>query len=84
MELVCGSVKFGGSVAYCQQNAWIQNLSLRENILFGHDWDEKRYWEAIQDAALPSDLVLLPDGGEWKLKSSSLTDTYPNSVRAGL
>lgn len=64
MQQTAGTVQFRSRTAYCQQNAWIQNLSLRENILFGHDlpFDEHRYWTAIQQAALPADLELLPDG----------------------
>ncbi|KAG8870466.1 hypothetical protein FRB97_009732 [Tulasnella sp. 331] len=55
-------VVFGGKVAYCAQVAWIQNASVRENIIFGADWDEDRYWRAIRDAALLMDLEILPDG----------------------
>ncbi|KAG8995314.1 hypothetical protein FRB94_009286 [Tulasnella sp. JGI-2019a] len=57
-----GKVVFGGKVAYCAQVAWIQNASVRENILFGADWNEERYWRAIRDAALLMDLEILPDG----------------------
>ncbi|KAG8946658.1 hypothetical protein FRC04_011552 [Tulasnella sp. 424] len=53
---------FGGSMAYCAQMAWIQNASVRENILFGTDFDEERYWKAVQNASLLSDLEMLPDG----------------------
>ncbi|KAG8971979.1 hypothetical protein FRC05_010514, partial [Tulasnella sp. 425] len=53
---------FGGSIAYCAQMAWIQNTSLRENILFGVEFDEERYWSAVQEASLLSDLEMLPDG----------------------
>ena len=28
-----------GSTAYIGQSAWIQNLTLRENILFGKEYD---------------------------------------------
>ncbi|KAJ1300471.1 hypothetical protein OPQ81_005286 [Rhizoctonia solani] len=42
--------------------AWIQNATLRDNIVFGRPWDEERYWTAIRDASLEMDLELLPDG----------------------
>lgn len=57
-----GSVTFGGRIAYCQQNAWIQNATLRENVIFGQAWDEHRYWQVIKDANLVPDLEILPDG----------------------
>jgi ATP-binding cassette subfamily C (CFTR/MRP) protein 1 len=62
MNQISGSVTFSGSLGYCQQNAWIQNLSVRENILFGAPFDEDRYWRAVKAAALPSDLELFADG----------------------
>ncbi|CAE6500425.1 unnamed protein product [Rhizoctonia solani] len=57
-----GSVSFGGKTAYCSQMAWIQNATLRDNVIFGRAWDEDRYWTSIRDASLELDLDLLPDG----------------------
>jgi len=51
-----------GSVAYVAQQAWIQNLSLRENILFGRPYNEDRYNTVIEACALRPDLDLLPAG----------------------
>ncbi|KAF7289946.1 ABC protein [Mycena indigotica] len=53
---------FGGPVAYCPQNAWIQNATLRDNVLFGQPFHEERYWRVIEDACLLPDLRLLADG----------------------
>ena len=52
----------GGSVGYCAQSAWIQNATLRDNVVFGQAWDESRYLAAIRDACLEPDLAILPDG----------------------
>jgi hypothetical protein len=38
-----GTVTLCGSVGYCSQQAWIQNASLRDNILFGLPFDAARY-----------------------------------------
>ncbi|KIO01559.1 hypothetical protein M404DRAFT_149655 [Pisolithus tinctorius Marx 270] len=62
MRKVCGDVSVGGRVAYCSQTAWIQNATLRENVLFGQPFDEERYWHVIELSCLLPDLVLLPDG----------------------
>ncbi|KZP00831.1 ABC protein [Calocera viscosa TUFC12733] len=62
MRRTKGSVTFGGAVGYCAQTAWIQNATLRENVLFGQEWDEDRYWKAIHDSSLLADLEQLPDG----------------------
>ncbi|KAJ9102572.1 hypothetical protein QFC21_002973 [Naganishia friedmannii] len=62
MNQLSGKVSFSGKLGYCQQNAWIQNLTVRENILFGKPYEEDRYWRAVKAAALLSDLELFADG----------------------
>ena len=32
---LAGRARVGGTVSYCPQKAWVQNATLRENILFG-------------------------------------------------
>ncbi|KAF9484380.1 ABC protein [Pholiota conissans] len=62
MRKTSGSVSFGGRVAYCPQTAWIQNSSLRDNIIFGQPFDEEKYWRVVETACLLHDLELLADG----------------------
>ncbi|KAI6009305.1 ABC protein [Pisolithus marmoratus] len=62
MRKVSGHVSVGGKVAYCSQTAWIQNTTLRENVLFGQPFDEERYWRVIELSCLLPDLEVLPDG----------------------
>jgi ABC-type multidrug transport system fused ATPase/permease subunit len=62
MKKIKGNVVFHGSIAYCQQQAWIQNATLRENILFGLPWDEGRYNKVIETCALERDLSILAGG----------------------
>lgn len=62
MRRTGGHVKFGGSVGYCSQVAWIQNASIRENVCFGRPFQSDRYWKAVRDACLQMDLDMLPDG----------------------
>ncbi len=33
----------GGGVAYAAQESWVQNETIRTNILFGSPYDETRY-----------------------------------------
>ncbi|KDR67062.1 hypothetical protein GALMADRAFT_232276 [Galerina marginata CBS 339.88] len=49
-------------VAYCPQTAWVQNASVRDNILLGQPYDELRYWHVLEQASLLRDLELLADG----------------------
>ncbi|XP_074237713.1 multidrug resistance-associated protein 1 isoform X2 [Saimiri boliviensis] len=62
MEKVEGHVAVKGSLAYVPQQAWIQNDSLRENILFGCQLEEQYYKSVIQACALLPDLEILPSG----------------------
>ncbi|KAJ3043701.1 hypothetical protein HDV00_004474 [Rhizophlyctis rosea] len=62
MKRKSGHIAFGGTMGYAPQQAWIQNASLRENVTFGREWDEERYWNAIRCAALERDLEVLESG----------------------
>jgi len=55
--------------------AWIQNTTLRENVLFGREWNEHKYWKSIQDACLLPDLEILPDGDLTEVGQPALVKT---------
>lgn len=42
MTLLEGSVALRGRLAYVSQQAWILNATLRDNILFGQEYQEDR------------------------------------------
>lgn len=44
------------------QVAWIQNATIRDNVLFGKEFDESRYKATLQACCLEKDLPLLPAG----------------------
>ena len=60
-------VRIAGSLAYCAQNAWIQNLTLKDNILFGKQYNEAKYEETLKACALLSDLKTLAAGDETEI-----------------
>uniref|UniRef100_A0A8D2LB73 ABC-type glutathione-S-conjugate transporter n=1 Tax=Varanus komodoensis TaxID=61221 RepID=A0A8D2LB73_VARKO len=62
MENIKGHINIQGSVAYMPQQAWIQNATLKDNILFGSSFDEARYQQVLEACALLPDLQLLPGG----------------------
>jgi ABC-type multidrug transport system fused ATPase/permease subunit len=51
------------SVAYCAQQAWLVNGTVKENIVFASDFDQKRYDDVIDACSLKRDLEIL-DGGD--------------------
>jgi len=64
-----GDVQVGGVIAYVPQSPWVQNLSLKDNILFGLPFDEGRYHKVVHAAALELDLKILPNGARSGLMS---------------
>lgn len=62
VQMVCvrGDMAVNGSVAIVTQQAWIFNETLRENIIFGLPFDERRYRDTIEVCSLQRDLELLP------------------------
>ncbi|KAJ3361533.1 hypothetical protein HDU91_003875 [Kappamyces sp. JEL0680] len=62
MVQVGGNVHCNGSVAYTAQQPWILNMSLRDNILFGKEFDEKEYTRVVDACALRPDLASFPNG----------------------
>ena len=51
------------SIAYCAQQAWLANDTIKQNILFAAPLDESRYRSVIAACALERDLEIL-DGGD--------------------
>ena len=43
-----GECKVFGSISYTPQEAWLLNMTLRENIIFGTEYDEAKYKQVIK------------------------------------
>ncbi|KAK3327224.1 P-loop containing nucleoside triphosphate hydrolase protein [Cercophora scortea] len=60
MRRTSGEVILGASRAFCPQYAWIQNTTVKDNILFGKEFDKGWYGDVIKACALQPDLDMLP------------------------
>lgn len=49
-------------IAYVSQKAWIRNNTLKENIIFGNEYNDTKYSEAIKCSGLEDDLKILEHG----------------------
>ena len=67
MKLTSGSCNLSGSVAYAPQQAWIQNMTVKDNILFGKEMDGPKYDNVLDCCALLDDLEILPGGDETEI-----------------
>ncbi|PYI29539.1 multidrug resistance-associated protein [Aspergillus indologenus CBS 114.80] len=50
------------AVAYVAQNPWMENATIKDNILFGLPYDRYRYRKVLRAVALQKDIDMLPDG----------------------
>ncbi|VDB89911.1 unnamed protein product [Peniophora sp. CBMAI 1063] len=60
-------------VAYAAQESWVQNETIRDNILFGAPYDEDRYKQVIYQCALKRDLSLFDAGDRTEVGEKGLT-----------
>ncbi|XP_045932388.1 multidrug resistance-associated protein 1 isoform X1 [Micropterus dolomieu] len=67
MDKLEGTVAVKGSVAYVPQQAWIQNSTLKDNIIFGQERREAWYQRVVEACALQPDLEILPAGDETEI-----------------
>lgn len=92
MEHVHGHITIKGTTAYVPQQSWIQNGTIKDNILFGSELNEKKYQQVLEACALLPDLEILPGGdlaeigekginlsGGQKQRVSLARATYQNS-----
>ncbi|RLV84946.1 Bile pigment transporter 1 [Meyerozyma sp. JA9] len=73
-----------GSVAYCAQNPWIMNASVKENILFGFEYDDEFYQRTIEACQLSPDLEILPDGDDTQVGEKGVSLSGGQKARLAL
>ncbi|KAK5971823.1 hypothetical protein GCK32_002081 [Trichostrongylus colubriformis] len=60
MTQLDGVRKIAGTIAYVPQTAWILNQTVRNNILYGMDYDSKKYDKVLRACELKKDIFALP------------------------
>ena len=56
-----GAINYNGTVVYVPQIAWVFSGTIRENILFGEQYEESKYNRVIKACALTQDIEKFPD-----------------------
>lgn len=59
-----GQLQIKGKIAYASQEPWIFSASIRQNILCGLEYDDRRYKKVIKASALVTDFTLLPQADQ--------------------
>ncbi|KRZ12469.1 Multidrug resistance-associated protein 5 [Trichinella zimbabwensis] len=65
-----GEMQVGGSVAYCSQDPWILNATLRENILLGETLNVQLYNTVLRVCNLESDIKTFPAGDRTEVRTA--------------
>ncbi|KAH9972688.1 hypothetical protein BJV74DRAFT_879749 [Russula compacta] len=73
-----------GGVSYAVQESWVQNESIRNNILFGTPYDEERYNKVIYQCSLQRDLKLFGAGDKTEVGEKGLTLSGGQKARVTL
>lgn len=73
MRKTSGTIRMSSRLAYCPQSAWIQNATVRDNVVFGKDFDPAWYAAVIEACALQPDIDMLPDGDMTEIGERGIT-----------
>ena len=64
---------FTENVAYCAQQAWLVNDTIKQNVVFASPWNAKRYQEVLHACALVKDLEVLDARDETQVGEKGVT-----------
>lgn len=84
LSLTAGSITLKGSVSYSAQESWLQNMTLRENILFGQVLDQDWYDRVIDACELRRDIADIPDGDNTNVGERGITLSGGQKARVTL
>ena len=79
-----GDVTTRGRIGYVAQQSWIQNESLRENVLFTKKLKEEKYQKIIQACALQADIDLLQMGDRTEIGEKGINLSGGQKQRVAL
>ncbi|TCD65592.1 hypothetical protein EIP91_002477 [Steccherinum ochraceum] len=72
------------SISYAAQSPWLRHQSIRDNILFGYPYDEKRYTDVVECCALLPDLKIFEDGDATEIGARGVSLSGGQKARVAL
>ncbi|KAG4074217.1 hypothetical protein HA402_015520 [Bradysia odoriphaga] len=79
-----GTLNTDGTMAFVAQQAWIQNATLKDNILFGRPFDSAWYNKVIDACALTPDIKMLPGGDQTEIGEKGINLSGGQKQRVAL
>ncbi|KAG5878883.1 hypothetical protein JTB14_005774 [Gonioctena quinquepunctata] len=62
LEVIEGDISVNGKISYSSQEPWVFAATIRQNIVFGQDYDKHRYHDIIRACALDKDFEQFENG----------------------
>ncbi|NXK44826.1 MRP6 protein, partial [Chauna torquata] len=84
LEKMDGCMTVKGTAAYVPQQAWIQNASVEDNILFGNEMDETWFNRVVDACALQPDLESFPAGQKSEIGEKGINISGGQKQRVNL
>ncbi|KAJ8954555.1 hypothetical protein NQ318_000789 [Aromia moschata] len=79
-----GSVEVEGTISYAPQEPWLFGGSVRQNIIFGQEFNLKKYEEVVRVCALQRDFTLFPHGDRTLVGARGVTLSGGQRARINL
>ncbi|XP_071395438.1 ATP-binding cassette sub-family C member 10 [Centroberyx affinis] len=73
-----------GGFGLASQEPWIQHATVRDNVLFGREYDQTFYQAVIEACALSDDLNVLPSGDRTEVGENGVTLSGGQKARLAL
>ncbi|CAI4500735.1 ATP-binding cassette transporter yor1 [Saccharomyces cerevisiae] len=83
MRKIDGKVEVNGDLLMCGY-PWIQNASVRDNIIFGSPFNKEKYDEVVRVCSLKADLDILPAGDMTEIGERGITLSGGQKARINL
>ncbi|CAG9833829.1 unnamed protein product [Diabrotica balteata] len=62
LDITQGEMRVQGQISYASQEPWVFAATVRQNILFGQEYDKERYNNVIKACSLEKDFEQFPNG----------------------
>jgi len=79
-----GSAPLQNAIAYAAQTPWLQQQSIKDNIVFEYPFDKARYDAVVEACALLPDFKALEDGDDTEIGSKGVSLSGGQKARVAL
>lgn len=84
LHVLSGSVEVSGRLAYCSQQPWLQNTTVRANIIFGREFDPLWYSQVLQACDLSKDIESFPSKDQTEIGERGIMISGGQKARIAL